>query len=116
MNARTMLLVIALVFTGMFACSAKAGENQNSLDALTKMVEDKQVVYSGGCLVDSKAELSFDEAKATGQMRCVVGVVPGDEDNFFVLLYSGDKPYKLIKLSKSTQKQVVLWIDNKAGV
>lgn len=116
MNARAILLVIAIVVVGMFSCAAKAGENQNNLDALTKMVEDKQIVYKGGCLVDSKAELSFDEAKATGQMRCVVGVTAGDEDNFFVLLYSGEKPYKLIKFSKSTQKQVVLWIDNKAGV
>lgn len=102
------ILIGILVIFGVSQV-AKAGE-------LEEIVKDKQVVYAGSCLIDKKANLTFEVEKAVGEFRCVVGVQEGNTDQFWVLFYSGDKPYRLILFTKSTGAQVTLWMNAQAGV
>lgn len=102
MKARTILLVIALIVVGMFACSAKA----NELDDLLK---GKMTEYVGVCRFDKNDMLIFKDQEDMKLVKCVVGTEPPDPDTKFVLLFLNDEPTVLLEYSMTRKAQRVLW-------
>lgn len=103
MKARTILLVIALVFVSVFASYAKAGE-------LDDLLEGKVVEYNGTCRFDKNDMIIFESQENMKVVRCVVGFAPPDTDDLkYVLLFMNDKPVVLLEYSMVRKAQRVLW-------
>ena len=102
MKARTILLVIALIVVGMFACSAKAGE-------LDDLLKGKMTEYVGVCRFDKNDMLIFKDQEDMKLVKCVVGTEPPDPDTKFVLLFLNDEPTVLLEYSMTRKAQRVLW-------
>lgn len=102
MNARTTLLVIALIVVGLFSCSAKA-------DELDDLLKGKMTEYVGVCRFDKNDMLIFKDQEDMKLVKCVVGTEPPDTDTKFVLLLLDDKPAVLLEYSMTRKAQRVLW-------
>lgn len=80
-------------------------------DELLKLIDDKVVVYVGSCHVAADQAVMTSNVGSVGMQPCVVGQVPGDEANHFILLYQNGEAHRLVKYHRPTRTQEVLWRD-----